>query len=698
MLIFAAMTHTPALPLALPAPNPLLERSDLPHGLPRFERYTPALMEDAYHTLMQREKRAYADIAQRPASFENTILGLEQADADHGLAQSTFWHLWSVCNTTELSDIKERLMPVLTAHGIELKQNPALFDRVKTVYEARDQLPPDAQRLVKSYYDGMVASGAGLPADQQMAFKNLNAELSSLTDKFDRNLLEEGKAKTIFLRDEADLAGLPPSLVSAYKEAATQLNQPEAWAITMDGEAVREFQKFSTRRDLRERVWQTYSDMGNGGDQYDNNELIVQIVAKRQQIAQMLGYPHYAAMATEDNMAKSPANALNMLTALVPAASAAYAGEFQAVQEFARGLNDHPLSDKLERWDWLYYSRRHEEVSLGVTDEELKPYLELSTVRGAFFKVCKELFGIDFKKTDLPGHHKDATVWEVTKADGSHVGLFMTDDFARSGAKQDGAWMNELRGQNGITGQRPIIFNVMNYPPQKAGDPVLLTLDQAVTLFHEGGHALHGLLSNTRFPSQAGTRVVTDIVELPSQLMERFFTHPELMKAHLAHHVTGEAMPDDMIEKVQKRLAYGMGYTVLRQLSFGIPDLELYQIPDGKFNPQTFEQETLDRHGFPKDFRPKPMLQSFQHIMSGGYAAGYYSYMWADMPVADVAEAFNQNPLDRAKGDLLVEAFYGSGSSRDAADNFKVFSGGRAPDPRALLRHFGWDTAKPLTP
>jgi len=677
---------TPPTPAEL-AGNPLAARSSLPFGFPAFqdvklEHYRPAIM-----AVLARGKAEVEAIAALPASYETTILGLERAGQDHGLAMAVFSHTANVMSTPELQALRAELNPLMTKHSTELYQNPQLFEKVRTVYDGRAALGPVEQRLVTKYYEMMLDSGAALNEADKAKFVELSGELSAKSTAFQKKMVDGGVAHAVILRSEEEMAGIPADMRAAMAQAAAKMGHENAYAVTLGMTAVK-FLEYSSNRAVREKVWETRATYTNKGDAFDTNADVKEIVALRQSKAKLLGFATHAEYSTARKAAKTPSAAMGLLTSLVEPARAAYDAERAAVTEFAK--QSEGFTGELQPWDWPYYARRHEEATIGLTDAQLEPYLELGQVRDAFFTVCEKALGITFTpRTDLPALPDEAQVWELSRADAQHLGLFMTDYLERPGQKRDGAWAGSLRSQNGLTGERPIIVNVCNFPRPAPGKPTLLRLDDAITLFHEGGHALHGLLSNTPAPSLAGTAVQWDVVELPSQFMESMFTHPDLMARHLRHYQTGEPMPAAMIERAQQRFNHNQGNFVLRQLSFGICDLELYGKADAAFDPQTFEQQTLDRYGFPPRFRLRPMLQSFAHIMAGGYSAGYYSYMWADVLVADAEEAFKPDPLNPQLGRKWVDEVHSRGDSRDMGENYRAFRG-RDPDPLAIKRRFGW--------
>jgi peptidyl-dipeptidase Dcp len=690
MLIFAPMTNTPPAPTT---DSRLFKRSDLPYALPRFDLLTPERIEPVMHNLMAAEKKAQAEIAAKPASFANTVLSFETLDLDPALVNNSLWVMFSACSSPKMRKLEARLNPLLAANAVELGQDPLLFEKLKLVHAERHTLGPQQRRVVEKHYRGMVQSGVGLADAQKAEFLALTKKLSARTTAFSNKQKAEAKAKTIFLA-EADLDGLPERLRKELQEAAKQEKRPGEYAVLFNYDAVGEFLTYSTRRELRQQVWEKWSSRNNSNDAFDTNKDILQIVPLRQKLAQLLGYASHADMVTETRAAKTPKGAIEFQAAMVPDAVAAYRAEKQALEEFAKAQGH---TDKIEPWDFAYYSRLHEEQAIGLTDEQLRPYLNKDNVRATMFAIAQGLGGLSFVERNLPANHPDAQVWEVFDRKKKPIGLYIADDFARSGEKEPGAWAGGIRDFDGISGELPIIFNLLSLARPEPGQSALLSLDGATTIAHEFGHALNGLLARSQLPSLSWGTMPWDVVELPSQLMERFFTHPVVMKEFLRHNETGEPMPDEMIEKVQQKLAYGRGQSTLYYLALGLIDMELYSKPDGKFDPQTFQYEVMDKYGIPREVIPRPRLQSFGHIMSGGYPAGFYGYIYSEALDADAIEPFKEDPFDTVWGERLLKHIYANGDHTDFDKSYKAFRG-RAPDPQALNRRFGWDKKAALTP
>lgn len=671
-----------------PANNPLLEPWTAPYGMPPFAEIKLEHFAPAFEFAMAQHNYELAQIAQKPASYNATIRGLEAAGQDLSRVSNVFNVLTTLNSTDALQDFQQEISGKLASHSVSLFQNPEIFEKVRGVYEQRETLSPVRRRLTEEYYDQFLDSGMSLGEEERASYKKMSETLAEMRTKYNQNLLKETKEKSVILNSADEMDGVPASSRDAAARMATMLGHEGKYAIPLAAESTAEFLKFAHRRDLREKVYTAYHSRCTHGDANDNRQLAHDIVELRQTMARMIGYKNYAEKATVHNVAKTPEAALGLLKELVEPAKAKYAAEMVEVTEEARL---HGFTDQVQPWDWAYYSEKLRERKYNVSEDELKPYLSLEGVRTAFFTTCKDVFGLSFSECkDIKAHHSDATVWDARDSKGAHLGAFVTDYLARPGSKRSGAWMDELRIQNGITGECGIIYNCCNFVAAGKGQPVLLSLQNAVTLFHEGGHGLHGLASKTASPGQAGTSVPRDIVELPSQFMESFLLHPLMMARNLRHHETGEPMPQELIDRVQKMLGFNQGHFVLRQLSFGIPDLELYSRPEGApLNPETFEKDTLTRYGFPDDISQRyPMLPIFQHIISGGYAANYYVYLWADVMAKDAAEVFKGNPLNPALGKKMLQHIYASGNTRDPMDNFKkVF--GRAPDSGALRRSYG---------
>lgn len=671
-----------------PANNPLLEPWTAPFGMPPFADIKLEHFAPAFEFAMAQHNYELAQIAKKPASYNATIRGLEAAGQDLSRVRNVFNVLTMLNSTDALREFEREISGTLARHSVSLFQNPEIFEKVRGVYDQRGKLSSVRRRLTEEYYDHFLDSGMALDEAERARYKEMAEKLADMRTTYNQNLLKEAKEKAVIVETAEELEGVPEASLKAAARSAASLGHAGKYAIPLTPESTMDILKFAHRRDLREKVYTAYHSRCTHGDKNDNRQLAHDIVELRQTMARMIGYKNYAEKATVHNVAKTPETALGLLKELVEPAKAKYAAEMIEVTEEARL---HGFTDQVKPWDWAYYSEKLRQRKYNVSEDELKPYLSLDGVRTAFFTTCKDVFGLSSsERKDVKAHHSDATVWDVRDSKGAHLGALVTDYLAREGSKRSGAWMDELRTQNGITGERGLIHNCCNYVAAGEGQPVLLSLQNAVTLFHEGGHGLHGLASKTASPGQAGTSVPRDIVELPSQFMESFLLHPLMMARNLRHHETGEPMPQELIDRVQKMLGFNQGHFILRQLSFGIPDLELYSRPAGvDFDPETFEQETLKRYDFPKDVAERPaMLPTFQHIISGGYAANYYVYMWADVMAKDAAEVFKPNPLNPALGKKMLQHIYASGNTRDPMDNFKkVF--GRAPDSGALRRAYG---------
>lgn len=684
------MTTSPAAsgPAPLSSDNPFAQEWATPFGLPPFSAIKIEHFKPAYLEAMQSHRAEIDAIAAQEAapSFENTILAMEKAGAQLSRISRVFGLLSGTMVTPELQALQGEMTGPLTQHGLYCAQHPEIFKRITAVYNQRADLKPAARRLVDDYFRSYELSGATLNEADQALFRDLSEKQAQSSRKFGENLVNEAKAKVLYL-DKGDLDGLPPSVVSAMAGAASARGQEGKYAVTLMAESYGEFMKYSSRRDLREKLYDVYSQRGNAGDQYDNKALVEDIVDLRRQKAKLLGYPSYAHMAVENNMAKTPGAVLELLTSLWTPARARYLEERAELQAAAAADG---VTGPLRPWDTAYYAEKLRQSKYAFDAEELKPYCSIESMRAAAFALAEKTLGVTFvPRKDIEAHHPDATVFEAQTAKGKAIGLFITDYYARD-SKRAGAWMSSLRSQNGLTGDLPIIYNVANFSKPEDGKPSLQTFSNGVTLAHELGHGLHGLLSKTEYPSQSGTAVLRDFVEFPSQFLETLFQHPSVMAQYLRHHATGEPMPQTLIDKVKKADTFMEGHATLRQLCFGITDLEVYLRPAGeKFNAATFEAEVLKNYGLPDEMERAPSFPSFGHIFSGGYAAGYYVYLWADVLSADGAAQFDANPFDSKLGAKVARHIYATGDSRHPMDSYKK-AFGRKPTRDALLKAKGF--------
>lgn len=672
--------------------NPLLTESKLPYGAPQFdqiknEHYMPAFEQ----AIAEAKADVDAIVACQDApSFENTVVALEQSGRTLDRVSSIFFNLLEAVSDDEMQEIAEKVSPMLTEFSMYVSLNEALFQRVKAVWEQRESLSLDTDqaRLLEKSYKSFSRNGANLSAEDKETFSKYSEELSLLSLQFNKNVLAATNAFVLNLKDSSELAGLPDFVLEQGAAAAVEKGL-EGWAFDLSYPSYGPFMKYSTRRDLREKLYRAYNTRALGGD-YDNRENIMKIVDLRMKEAMLLGYGTYADYAIEERMAKNPetVNAFieKLLTPSLPAARA----EVADILAFAKANGFE--GEAIMPWDFSFWSEKYRDEKYALNDELLKPYFQLESCISAVFDLAHRLYGINFtERTDIPGYHKDVKVYDVTDESGKHLSLFYADFFPRA-SKGNGAWMTEFRGQRIIDGveYRPFVSIVTNFTKPTAKDPSLLTHDELTTFLHEFGHALHGMLAEGRYGSLAGTNVSRDFVELPSQIMENWAFEPEYLNTFARHYQTGEALPVELIDKIVAAKNYLAAYAQVRQLHFGILDMAWHTLTA---LPQTdavsFEKQALADAAVMPDVPECAISTSFGHIFSGGYSAGYYSYKWAEVLEADAFSLFQEKGIfNREVSDSFRRNVLSKGSTEDEAVLYRRFRG-HDPAPEALLTKLG---------
>lgn len=672
--------------------NPLLTESKLPYGAPQFdqiknEHYMPAFEQ----AIAEAKADVDAIIACQDApSFENTIVALEQSGRTLDRVSSIFFNLLEAVSDDEMQEIAEKVSPMLTEFSMYVSLNEALFQRVKAVWEQRESLSLDTDqaRLLEKSYKSFSRNGANLSAEDKATFSMYSEELSLLSLQFNKNVLAATNAFVLNLKDSSELAGLPDFVLEQGAAAAAEKGL-EGWAFDLSYPSYGPFMKYSTRRDLREKLYRAYNTRALGGD-YDNRENIMKIVDLRMKEAMLLGYGTYADYAIEERMAKNPqtVNAFieKLLTPSLPAARA----EVADILAFAKANGFE--GDAIMPWDFSFWSEKYRDEKYALNDELLKPYFQLENCISAVFDLAHRLYGINFtERTDIPGYHKDVKVYDVTDESGKHLSLFYADFFPRA-SKGNGAWMTEFRGQRIVDGveYRPFVSIVTNFTKPTAKDPSLLTHDELTTFLHEFGHALHGMLAEGRYGSLSGTNVSRDFVELPSQIMENWAFEPEYLNTFARHYQTGEALPVELIDKIVAAKNYLAAYAQVRQLHFGMLDMAWHTLTA---LPQTdavsFEKQALSAAAVMPDVPECAISTSFGHIFSGGYSAGYYSYKWAEVLEADAFSLFQEKGIfNREVSDSFRRNVLSKGSTEDEAVLYRRFRG-HDPEPEALLTKLG---------
>ena len=637
--------------------DPLLSPWTGAHGgFPRFDKIKakdikPALMKGM--DLNRTEITAIAG-AKDAATFENTIVALEDAGRPFGRVSSIFNIFTSTMNDKDMQAVQAEMAPILSAFGDEITQNEALFARVKVVHDApqkESKLDSEAERLVDVVYRSFARRGAALGTKDKARMKDINQKLASLYTKFSQNELADEEGFTMALDSEADLAGLPDTLKASLKTAAEAKNLKDKWLITNTRSSMEPFLTYSTRRDLREKGWRMWISRGDNNDAHDNKKVITEILALRAERAKLLGFPSHAHWIVDDNMARTPDAAMSLMLKVWKAAVARVHEEVADMQKLA-DTESPKVKIKIEPWDYRFYAEKVRKAKYDLDQNEVKPYLQLEKLREAMFWAAGQLYGFTFTQVkDVPVYHPDVRVFEVTR-DKKHVGLWYFDPYARDG-KQSGAWMTEYRTQESFKGPRdggsqrtlasgpasPIVSNNSNFVKGKPGEPVLISWDDATTMFHEFGHALHGLNSNVHYPTLAGTNTKRDFVEFPSQLNEHWLATPEILNKFALHYQTGKPMPAELLAKIKNAKHFNEGFKTVEYLSAAIYDMKIHTAPSDKpIDPDDFEKRTMKEIGMPSEIVMRHRPTQFGHIFSGdGYSAGYYSYIWADTLTADAA-------------------------------------------------------------
>lgn len=696
----AALSATPTFAIAKTkkekALGPLLDPWTGPHGgIPRFDQVKTADFKPAFTKgmdMLRAEIRAITT-NNTPATFDNTVVPFEDAGRHFGRVQGFFGIYTSTMNDKAMQALETDMSPVLAAFGDEIIQNEALFGRLKTVHDARtaSNLNAEQQRLTEVYYNRFARQGAALNKEQKARLADINKRLATLFTQFGQNQLGDEEHYKLVIDNEADLSGLPQSIRDAAAEAAKEAKMPGKWVFTNTRSSMEPFLVFADKRELREKGWRMWVNRGNNNDARDNKAIAGEILQLRAERAQLLGFKSHAHWIVDDNMARTPEAAMGLMMKVWPAAVAAVKEDVAAMQELA---DREGAKFKIEPWDYRHYTEKVRKAKYDIDQNEVKPYLQLDKMVEAMFWAAGQVYGLEFAKlSGVPVYHPDVTVYDVRRG-GKRVGLFYFDPYARAG-KRSGAWMNEYRTQEKFKGEvTPIVSNNSNFVKGKPGEPVLISWDDANTLFHEFGHGLHGLLSNVNYISLAGTSVKRDFVEFPSQVNEYWFETPELLNKFAVHYKTGQPIPKELVERIEKAKNFNQGFETVEYLSNAIYDMKLHlaATPDKRIDIAEFERQTMAEIGMPKEIVLRHPAAAFGHIFSGdGYSAGYYVYIWADAMTADVYEGFIEmgGLYDKKACKLLEDAIFSVGNSIPPDEAFRRFRG-RDVDTNALMRDRGF--------
>ena len=668
--------------------NPFLTEFQTEHGVPpfdkiRLEHYEPAFLKGI------EEQNANIDAIvnnSEAPTFENVIVALDNSSPTLDRVSAIFYNMTEAETTDDLKELSIKLAPTLSEHSDNISLNQDLFKKVDAVYQQKDALglTTEQQRLLEETYKGFVRSGANLSPEKQARLREVNKELSTLGIKFSDNVLNENNAFKLYIDKEEDLAGLPDWFRQSAAEKAKEDGQEGKWLFTLGNASRLPFLQYSENRPLREQMYKAYINRGNNNDKNDNKKIITDIIKLRLEKAQLLGFDCYSNFVLDNTMAKNSTTVMDFLNNLwsysLPKAKA------EAV-ELQNIMDKEGKGKKLEAWDWWFYTEKLRKEKYNLEEDEIKPYFKLENVREGAFAVANKLYGITLTKLEgIPVYHPDVEVFEVKDADGSHLGVFYVDYFPRPG-KSGGAWMSNYREQQGAI--RPLVCNVCSFT-QPVGDmPSLLTIDEVETLFHEFGHALHGLLTKCNYKGISGTNVVRDFVELPSQINEHWATEPEVLKMYAKHYQTGETIPDSLIEKILNQKTFNQGFMTTELLAAAILDMNLHNLTDTQnLDILAYEKEAMDKLELIPEIAPRYRTTYFNHII-GGYAAGYYSYLWANVLDNDAFEAFKEHGIFNKKtADLFRNNVLEKGNSEDPMTLYKNFRG-TEPQLEPMLKNRG---------
>ncbi|BBF94523.1 peptidase M3 [Blastochloris tepida] len=671
-----------------PAPNPLIAAWSTPFGVPPFAEIRPEHFPPAFEAALEAHRAEIESLAADPAppSFETTLLGLETSGRLLTRVAQVFFNLCGADTNPALQAIERDIAPRLAAHHAAIFTDARLFQRIDALEAGKDRLDAEAQRLLQRTRLAFIRAGARLDPAGKARMAEIVERLATLGTQFAQNLLADEAAWTLVLDTEDDRAGLPDFVIDAALRAGAERGHPGKAVITLSRSSIEPFLTFSARRDLRRQAYEAWTRRGEMGGATDNRALIAEMVALRLERARLLGYPTFAAYKLDDTMAKTPEAVRGLLEEVWAPAKARALRELCDLQRLAE---QEGFNGTIAGWDWRHYAEKLRKARFDLDEAATKPYLPLDQVIAAAFDTASRLFGLVFtERTDVPVYHPDVRAFEVSR-DGRHVALFLGDYFARP-SKRSGAWMSSFRTQEKLAGDiRPIIVNVMNFAK---GEPALLSFDDARTLFHEFGHALHGMLSDVTYPSLAGTDVATDFVELPSQLYEHWLSRPEVLGRFARHHATGQPMPEEMIARIKAAQTFNQGYATVEYVASALVDLAFHEMADtSNLDPLAFEAKELARIGMPAEISMRHRTPHFAHVFAGdGYSAGYYSYLWSEVLDADAFAAFEEtgNVFDPATAERLSRFIYAAGNRRDPAEAYIAFRG-RLPTTAALLKKRG---------
>lgn len=673
--------------------NPLLTKWNTPYEVPPFnlienKHFEPAILQGINEQIV--EIQSITSNTDEP-TFENTIVALEKSGKDLKRASSVFYNLTGANTNQELQDLSKKLAPTLSKHNDAIYMNDDLFKRVEKIWNEKGtkNYTTEEKVVLERSYNTFVRNGALLNTEKRAKLSEINSKLSLLSLQYGSNLLKETNGYKLEVTNVNDLKGLSPELIEEAKQTGIALGKPGTYVFTLQNPSVIPFLQFADNRELRKEIWTAFQNKANNNNEFDNKQNAIDIANLRLEKAKILGFDSHAAYALENTMAKNATNVNKLLNDLWTPALAKANEELKDIQSLAGkdGIKT------VEPWDWRYYTEKIRKAKYDLSEEELKPYFSIDNVRNGIFYVTKNLYGLTYKQNNnIPVYHKDATAWEVYEANGELAGILYMDFHPRD-SKRSGAWMTSYRAQTMKDGKRkiPVISIVCNFTKPSGNAPALLTTDEVTTFFHEFGHALHGLLSNVNYESVAGTSVSRDFVELPSQVMENWALEPQVLKAYAKHYKTGEVISDELITKIQNTGTFDQGFQTVEYLAASILDMDYHTIKEPiTVDATTFEAKSTKKMNLNKEILPRYKSTYFSHVFSGGYSAGYYSYIWSGVLDTDAFEAFKEtgdlfNPV---KANLFRKNILEKGGSDDSMELYKKFRGFE-PKTDALLKKRG---------
>jgi peptidyl-dipeptidase Dcp len=661
--------------------NPFFTEWDTPFGTPPFdeiklEHYLPAY--EAGFKAQNEEIDAIINNKEE-ATFENTIVALDQTGMLLNKVKRVFNAMDGAMSSEEIQNISVEISPKLTKHNDDKNLNEALFNRVKEVYNKRESLGLNTEqnKLLQKYYDTFVRGGVNLDEKQKVEFREINKEIALLTLKFGKNVLNETNNFELVIDNKEDLDGLPENSIIGAAETAKEKGYEGKWVFTIHKPSMIPFLQYSTKRDLRKKLYTAYTMKGDNNDSLDNKDILNKVVNLRLKRANILGYKNHSEYVLEEQMAGKPENVYNLFNKLWEPALKRASSERDEMQKI---IDQEGNKFNLEPWDWWFYAEKLKKAKYDLDEEEVRPYFQVDNVINGVFGLSTKLWGVTFEeRNDIAKYHPDVNVYEVKEADGKHIGILYTDYFPRA-SKRSGAWMDEFRRQYKKDGKMvtPIIYNVGNFSKPTGGKPALLSIDEVNTLFHEFGHAIHGLLSNCTYESISATETPRDFVEFPSQVMENWALHPDVLKTYAKHYETGEVISDELVKKIDNSSLFNQGFITVEYLAASILDMDYHTITEEQdINVNEFEKASMKKWGLISEILPRYRSSYFIHIMSHNYSSGYYSYIWSAVLDADAFDAFVKtgDVYDKELAKKYREYILGSGGTDDSMELYRKFRG-----------------------